>query len=264
MEIYPNKIKRFIQFRIPVYACNFRCSYCYVGLHQDAYKNGIRTLRYTPEYIAKFFSLERCGGVCYFNLCADGETTLYPDLIPVVNALTKEGHFIDIITNGTISNRFNELLATLNDSQKSRVFIKFSFHYLELKKRNLMGDFISNVNKIKAAKIAYTIEITPHDELIPYIDELKEFSLKNFGALPHITVARNEATKGIELLTKYSREEYKKIWSVFDSELFNFKLSIFNIKRNEFCYAGLWSLCVNAENGNYSQCYSGGGAWKYG
>lgn len=78
------------------------------------------------------------------------------------------------------------------------------------------------------------------------------------GALPHITVARNEGTEEITLLTKYSREEYNNIWSQFDSELFKFKLSIFNQNRKcDFCYAGLWSLAVDLESGLYSQCYGG-------
>lgn len=92
---------------------------------------------------------------------------------------------------------------------------------------------------------------------MPYIDELKRFSMKEFGALPHITVARNEGTSKIDLLTKYSKEEYRDIWSTFDSRLFDFKLSVFNQRRKEFCYAGCWSLAVNLEDGNYSQCYIG-------
>ena len=250
-----NGIKKFITLRIPVYSCNFRCMYCYVGQHKNAYTRGIQPMVETPENIAKFFSMERTGGGYYFNCCADGETTLHPQLVKLVNCLIHEGHFCDIITNGTVSNRFDEIIETLDEDAKKHLFIKFSFHYLELRRKNLMDAYIANVNKIKNAGISYTIEITPHDELIPYIDEIKEFSLKTFGALPHITVARNEDTKEIELLSKYTKEEYKRIWSVFNSELFNFKLSIFNQKRNEFCYAGLWSLNVNLETGDYFQCY---------
>ena len=251
-----NGIKKFVTLRIPVYSCNFRCMYCYVGQHKNAYTRGIQPMIKSPEYIAKFFSKQKTGGY-YFNCCADGETTLHPQLVKLVNCLIHEGHFCDIITNGTISNRFDEIIETLDEEAKKHLFIKFSFHYLELRRKNLMNAYIANVNKIKNAGISYTIEITPHDELIPYIDEIKEFSLKTFGALPHITVARNEDTKEIELLSKYTKEEYKRIWSVFDSELFNFKVSIFNQKRNEFCYAGLWSLNVNLETGDYYQCYIG-------
>lgn len=250
-------IKRFITCHIPVYACNFRCSYCYVGQHQGAYQGGIKDFIVSPKEIADFFSPERTGGLCYFNLCGDGETMLHPQLLELVDCLTKKGHFVDIITNGSLSQKFDELISLLDENQKKHLFIKFSFHYLWLKGRNLFNTYVENVKKIKNQNISYTIEITPHDELIPYIDEIKEFSIKNFGALPHITVARNEDTKKIELLTKLAREEYKKTWSVFDSPLFDFKFSIFNKKRCEFCYAGQNSLYVNLDTGDYYQCYAG-------
>ena len=111
----------------------------------------------------------------------------------------------------------------LNVSQQCHLFIKFSFHYLELIRTGLIDQFIDNVNKIKKSFISYTIEITPHDELIEYIDEIKKFSLLNFGALPHITVARNENTKNIELLTELDKDSYSKIWGQFKSKLFDFK-----------------------------------------
>lgn len=251
------KIKRFITCHIPVYACNFRCSYCYVGQHQGAYKGGTKDFAVSPKEVAEFFSPERTGGFCYFNLCGLGETFLHPQLISLVYELTKEGHYCDVITNGVLTNKIEELISALDENQRKHLFLKFSFHYLQLEERNLLETFVSNVNKAKSAGVAFTVEITPHDELIPYIDEIKNVSLKNFGALPHITVARNEATKKIEILSKLSRKDYKKTWQVFDSALFDFKFDIFNQKRKEFCYAGQNSLSVNLADGSYSQCYCG-------
>lgn len=252
-----DKIKRFITCHVPVYACNFRCGYCYVGQHPNAYKNGIKPFFADVKKIAQSFSVTRLGGYCYFNLCAAGETMLHPSLIDLVCLLTKQGHFVDIITNGTVTTKLNKLVDVLDDEQKKHLFMKFSFHYIELKKRNLIEEYIKNVYLIKDNGISYTIEITPHDELVPYINEIKDFSLLYFGALPHITVARNENTKEIALLSKYSHEEYKNIWRVFDSPLFDFKFSIFNKKRCEFCYAGEWSLYANLLTGDYYQCYEG-------
>ena len=251
------QIKRFITCHIPVYACNFRCSYCYVGQHQGAYKNGVKPFASEPEAISSFFSVDRLGGFCYFNMCGDGETLLHPQIIELVSLLVDQGHFVDIITNGTVTDKFKEIVNTFSEFQKSHLFIKFSFHYLELKHKKLMETFVSNVSVIKNAGISHSIEVTPHDDLIPYIDEIKDFSLKNFGAVPHITVARNEGTKEIALLSKYSKNEYGKIWSVFDSPLFDFKLRIFGEKRFEFCYAGQWSLYCNLATGDYFQCYGG-------
>lgn len=252
-----DKIKRFITCHVPVYACNFRCSYCYVGQFPNAYKRGIKPFYDTVENIGKAFSVDRLGGHCYFNLCGAGETLLHNDIISLVSVLTRCGHYVDVITNGVLEKRIDEIISSLGEQQRKRFFVKFSFHWLELKKLNLMDLFVSNVHKIRDAGISYSVEITPHDELIDYINEIKQFSLVNFGALPHITVARNEATDDIQLLSKYNKDEYKKIWSVFESPLFDFKLSIFGEKRCEFCYAGVYSLEVNLENGDYMQCYRG-------
>lgn len=249
-------IKRFITCHVPVSVCNLKCMYCYVRQLNNNKRNIIKFVASPAELAAKL-TKERLEGICYFNLCGNGETMLHPQLIDFVYELTGMGHYVDIITNGTISNKFDELIDMTDEERQSHIFIKFSFHYLELKNNNLMEIFIENVNKIKKTKISYTIEITPHDELIPYINEIKEFSVEKFGALPHITVARNEATNDIELLSKLTRDEYQNTWGQFDSALFDFKLELFNEKRCEFCYAGLWSLEVDLATGDYNQCYRG-------
>ena len=37
----------------------------------------------------------------------------------------------------------------------------------------------------------------------------------------------------------------KNYWKEFDSPLFEYKLSTFNVKRKEFCYAGAWMFTMN-------------------
>jgi hypothetical protein len=158
-----------------------------------------------------------------------------------------------VVSNGSLTKRFEELVTLPKDLLK-HLFIKFSFHYMELKRLNMMDKFVSNVNLMKENGVSYTIEITPSDELEPYIDEIKDFSIKTFGALPHITVGRKD-TADIPPLTKRDFEEYKKIWGQFDSDLFKFKSEIFGTKRKEFCYAGEWSAYLNIETGDLRQCY---------
>lgn len=250
-------IKRFITCLIPVYSCNFECSYCYLKARQKQHKGGIRPFVASPEEIREKLSRKRLGGTCYFNLCAEGETMLHPRIIDLVYQLTMEGHYADIITNGLITSRINELTDRLSEEQKKRVLVKFSFHYLELKKRCLLNQFVDNVRSVQDAGISFSVEITPHDELIPFIDEIKEFSGNAFGAWPHITVARDESSSAMKILTGYTREEYHRIWSAFDSELFDYKFNLFGVKRHEFCHAGLWSLFVKLETGVYAQCYKG-------
>ncbi len=59
------------------------------------------------------------------------------------------------------------------------------------------------------------------------------------------------------ILTKLTREDYEKTWSVFDSDMFTYKLSVFGHQRTEFCYAGAWSAYLNLGTGVMTQCYCG-------
>lgn len=81
---------------------------------------------------------------------------------------------------------------------------------MELKKRGLIELFFLNIEKVRNAGCSFTLEVTPSDELIPYIDEVKKTSLENVGALCHLTVARNDRISSMPILTKLSREDYKK------------------------------------------------------
>jgi len=180
---------------------------------------------------------------------------LPPEVVEYVEALLREGHYVMIVTNATISKRFDEF-ATFPAELTKRLFFKFSYHYLQLKERGLLDTFFRNVKKMRDIGCSFTLEITPSDELIPYISECAELAVKQVGALPHVTVARDERVPGkLPILTNLSDEEYVKTWSVFDSELFRYKKEIFNVKRREFCYAGDWSFWLNLGNGNMSQCY---------
>ena len=249
-----DKIKKFIDCYVPTENCNLKCHYCYLS-HLEGFNNKTIRIEKDPKFIRKALSKKRLGGVCMFNLCAGGETLLYREIIDVARELLNEGHYVMIVTNGTLSERFDEF-STFSEDNLSRLFFKFSFHYLEFKRLNLLDTFFENVNKIDKIGASYTVEITPNDELIPYIVDVKKISIEKMGTLPHITVARKESGD-IPLLTKLSKEEYIKTWSVFDSELFNFKMKIFGEKRKEFCYAGDWSFVLNIATGDIKQCYRG-------
>lgn len=92
-----------------------------------------------------------------------------------------------------------------------------------VKEKEITRGFCKNANQLWGKGASINIEVTPSDELIPYIEELKNFSYSNFGALPHITIARNDSTKNIDYLTNLSDKEYSKTWSQFDSSFGNLK-----------------------------------------
>lgn len=248
-------ITRFIDCHVPTETCNFKCPYCYIG-HKREFERKVGKIEHTPEEIRKALSMQRLGGCSLINFCAGGETLLGDDILPIVHAVLEEGHVVQIVTNGSVSKRFDEI-AGWDGDLLSRLFIKFSFHYSELKRLNLIDPFFKNIVKVKQAGCSFTLEVTPGDELIPYIDEMKDVSMRYLGALPHVTVARNEKTARFEILTKYPEEEYRQIWGQFESPLFDLKMRLVLEKRNELCYAGEWSFFIHMGTGELKQCYRG-------
>ena len=248
-----DKLKRFIDCYIPTETCNLKCHYCYIAQLRK-FNNKLAEFTHPINDYRRAFSQERLGGCCLINLCAGGETLLAHDVIELAQVILEQGHYLMIVTNGTLTKRFEEL-ANFTPDLKRRLFFKFSFHYLEFKRLNKLNDFVSNVNLVKEAGCSFTIEVTPSDELIPYIEELKSFCIENFGALCHVTIARDDRKNGIDHLSDLSFDEYKKVWGQFESPLFNYKAELFYKKRNEFCYAGAWSVYVNIMTGDITQCY---------
>lgn len=251
------KIKRFIDCYIPITTCNLQCSYCYVA-QQGLFKQAVPRFHHSAREIRQALSVKKLGGVCVLNLCAGGETLIAEEVIDIIRELLEEGHFVGVVTNGLLSHRFDEL-AAFPEELLSHLFIKFSFHYLELKRLNQFDAYFANIKKMQKAGASFTVEMTPCDEEIPLIPEIKQVCMENLGALCHVTIARSDIDpdQRIPHLSKYDFEEYKKIWGTFDSALFDFKASIFYHHRGEFCYAGDWTFYVNLDTGDAAQCYCG-------
>lgn len=249
-------MKKLLLFSIPMSICNFRCQYCYLAQRDEHYQGLQPKMRYSPEEVAKALSVDRIGGECLMNFCADGETLLTKDIDVYIKKLVQEGHYAEIVTNLTVTKVLDKILEWDKDLLK-RVEFKCSFHFLELKRKKLLDCFAENVKKIWRAGASANIEITPSDDLIPFIDEVKDFSMRNFNALPQLSIARNDRSSGIEYLTNLSISEYDKVWSQFHSNFWEFKKTLFGIKRKEFCYAGGWSLYIDLTTGLCRQCYCG-------
>lgn len=247
-------MKKLISMNIPTSICNLRCHYCYIAQRLNCFEGVQPVMKYTPDEVAKGLSAQRLGGAAFINICAAGETLLTKDFDLYLKAILQEGHYCEVVSNMTITYMIDKILS-FDKELLNHLEFKCSFHYLELKKKNLLDTFSSNVNRAWEAGASISIEVTPSDELIPYIDELKEFSMTNFGALPHLTIARNDNSSKIEYLTNLSQEEYQRVWEQFDSPFWEFKRTIFGQKRNEFCYAGSWSRIVDLSTGVTHQCY---------
>lgn len=255
-DIIPPRIKRYVEVYVPVTTCTLRCHYCYI-YHQGLFKKALPQFKYSQEVVRKALRQERLGGVCLINLCGGGETLLPPEMTGYIRVLLENGHYVTVVTNATVSKRFDEI-AAFPPELLNRLFFKFSYHYIELKRKGLFGLFFSNIRKMRDAGCSFVLELTPNDESIPYIEEIKERAERELGAACHVTIARNDISpeRDKPILTNLTHEEFYKTWSVFNSEMLDFKRTIYGHKRREFCYAGAWSLYLNLGTGEMQQCYS--------
>ena len=250
------KIKRFVECLIPITCCNLKCSYCYV-IQRDNRKNRMAELKYSPEQIGLAMNKKRWGGTCYFSICGAGETTMQKDLDKIVYNILKNGHYVNITTNGTVKKRLEDIIE-YNKKYISHLHFAFSFHYLELKRLNMLDLFFENVNMVKKSGASILVQINMCDEYMPYIEEIKTICIKNTGALPQVAATRkeHEGLKKIELLTNKTDEEYISKGREFNSPLFEFTMKNFNVKRKEFCYAGDWTGNLNLSTGKLRRCYA--------
>ena len=234
--------------------CNFHCDYCYVW-RQFGFENSAILSNHTIKEIRNGLSVEKTGGICFLNMCARGETLLSKDIVELIYELLDEGHYVSVVTNGTITKNIKRIL-DFPEKFQQRFFFKLSFHFLELEKRKLLDVFWENVELIKHSKCSYTIEITPFDGLVDKIPEIKNMFLERAsGAMPHISYARDSTKKDYDLLSDYSLNEYNKIWGQFGSKMFDLKSRHYGEKVKEYCHAGEWSYLVNILTGDIKPCY---------
>ena len=245
------KIKRLILGLIPNQKCNLKCEYCYIS-QLEAWVEPEK-MRYSPDYIARSLSPERLGGISLINLTGNGETLIQPEIVELSKLLLKEGHFVEIVTNGTMTKRIRDLL----DQPKkclSRLFLKISFHYKELNRLGIMDAFFANVNAIHDAGVSFTLELMAYDGIEDDIEDIKKVCLENVGAICQATIGRNQH-KNADLLSAHKKEEFETIWSSLNSPMMKLKLEMLSVKRKEFCYAGAWSLFINLYTGEAQPCY---------
>lgn len=250
-----DQIKRFVDCAVPVLTCNLRCPYCFIT-QERKFLSELPQFAYSPETIGRAFAPERWGGLLHINMGGSGETLLPSEMTPILYEVLKQGHYIAVVTNGTVTKRFQEICQFPEEFRK-RLLFKISFHYLELARLKMLDRFFDNIQMLRDAGCSFSLELTPDDYYIPHIDDIQKICMERVGAPCHVTVARKETDPDLPILTDLSREDYLKTWGAFNSELFKFKMQTFNVKRKEFCYAGDWSTYLNLGTGILKQCYCG-------
>lgn len=257
MENKKSKFIAFLEVLIPITKCNIKCHYCYVVQRDN------RTNHHTelpdPQVIAEALSMKRFGGSLYISLCGAGETMLTPRLEEIVYALLKEGHYVNVTTNGTITKSFErfEEFAKRYPEETRKLNFSFSLHHLELERAKSYQRFWDNIDRVKRMGASYVVQINLCDEYEPYIEQIKQNCLEHIGAYPQVAATRDEKdmTKDVRLFTSHSQKEYESIGKSFESPLFDFTMKNFMVKRKEFCYAGRVSYVLNLSTGIIKPCY---------
>lgn len=247
-----DKMQKYIGLVFPENLCNLDCSYCYISLNKNRrFENLGRKNPHLPQFIRRQFRKEILGGACLIGFTGSGETLLADKFCEVCIELLKEGHYVHIVTNGTPTNKIKEILASAGPYQGHIIF-KLSFHYIELLEKRMLDKFVETVKLIESSQASYTVEIMPHDELIPYIPDVLKFSEENFGAYPQLTIGRDEADK-TKLLTKQSYKEYIETWNVFKSEMFDTRMKLYMVNGKN-CGAGPLGFFVDMYSGKIQHC----------
>lgn len=247
-----DKIVKFVECLIPIATCNIKCSYCYV-IQENRRNKLINEMQVSPEVVGKAFAKERWGGTMLVNLCGYGETLAQKDIVEIAKEILKQGHYVNITNNGTMSCRLKEF-SDFPKEFKDRLCFAFSLHYVELKKKKLLDIFSTNVNMIRDAGISFLVQLNLCDEYIELEDEIKKYCTDNFGAFPQLALTRREGTD-YSIFTEKTEEEYFEHGKSFDSPLFDFTCKNFRVKRKEFCYAGNWSFKLDMATGDLKSCY---------
>ena len=190
-------------------------------------------------------------------MTASGETLIPKEMPGIIREILKEGHFVNITTNGTITKQFTSLMNEIK-GYEDHLHISFSLHYIELKKKNLVEVFFNNIKLVHSQGCSILVQINLADEYLPYWDEIKRICIENIGAAPQVALTRTEINGTYELFSELSWDEYIAKGREMESPLFEFTCNNFMKKHTEYCYAGYWSAKLNLGTGEMTGCYGAG------
>ena len=179
-----------------------------------------------------------------------------PAVVTLASTLLDLGHCLNIINNGTQTENLRRMATTFTPSQAERTMLTFSLHYNELKRRNLLPQYFSNIRMMKAAGFTIYIHLVLADEYIPEADEIREVCEKELGILPQLGIVRDEHTDAHrELYTSYSPDTYFAVADTFHSPYFDLQHLLYQKGQvTEYCHAGDKGVLLDFSTGVMRQC----------
>ena len=209
----------------------------------------------SPEEIGRAFNPKRWNAQRLFvSFCGMGETLLCKEMTDIICCTLKQGNIVNVTNNGTITSAINKLI-NLPKDLSSRLVFAFSLHYKELKNRNLLGVFAENVKNVMRSNSSFTVQLNLYDGYLEFLEEIKNYCLENFGALPQLALTRNQKN-GMKIYSVHDMKTYRNFGKDFDSPMFEFACDNFLKKRTEFCHAGEKSYTLDLASGNLRMCYA--------
>ena len=73
------------------------------------------------------------------------------EVVPFIKGLLSYGHWVEVVTNLTLTDRINELLDVKDKSILKHLLVKGSLHWKELKNKNLVDVYFENMCKVIAS-----------------------------------------------------------------------------------------------------------------
>ena len=173
-----------------------------------------------------------------------------------IYGLLKEGHYVNIVTNATITKRIDEICNSLPLDQRNRIMFIASFHYLELKNKKLLKTYYDNLIKLRNSGVSYYTPMVLCNDYIKIADEIKSSCNEALGIIPQTVRVRDQKSSDLHILTDMEIDDYYDFGiKKFNSKSMQFERDWYQKKINEFCYAGDWYFYLDLCTGEMRACY---------
>lgn len=255
------KVSRAITVYVNGNTCNLQCPYCYVkNSHPNENPEPMR-LNYPLDQMIRAFNPERLGGIAEVTVIGSAETLLAKEVVPFVHGLLHYGHIVAVVSNATLSTRIDELLDCPKEDLKNLI-LKASFHYEELKKRELLSVYFQNIKKtiFSGASAFPFVVISP--EYSKHLKEIGELITANLGIKAHCSPCNSinnefDLRFHSEFDPQPTEELMQTIDCYFDTRLYRECVRYKEVDvQNTFCYAGRWSLGIDMATGVTYKCHN--------